>query len=135
MAEDGATVDVTKIEISPNPAPIGAELNMEIEFTTSENIPDAHWEVRYTVDMTATRHIVEVGSSETVSYEAGARSMKFHAAGIELEGIKKSWLNNVGLLLAVLIGKDSAEIVQVSMVTQVSKTPDGLQRLIISPLD
>ena len=129
----------------------------QIDFTAAENIPEAHWEVRYTVDMTATRHIVEVrvrqthtrtgwmtlsysslssfrfipfspppaplssrqtswscvttsdraslllpsifffffffraqvGSSETVSYEAGAGTFKFHTAGIELEGIKK----------------------------------------------
>ena len=85
--------------------------------------------MRYTVDMTATRHIVEVrafhppglrvepselivtlsspwqllmcrhprhfssssqvGSSETVNYDAGAGTFKFHTAGIELEGIKK----------------------------------------------
>ena len=32
---------------------------------------------------------------------------------------ENSWLNNVGLLLAVLIGKDGEEIIQVSMVTQV----------------
>ena len=26
----------------------------------SEAVPEAHWELRYTVDMTATRHVVEV---------------------------------------------------------------------------
>ena len=35
---------------------------------------------------------------------------------------ENSWLNNVGLLLAVLIGKDGKEVVQVSMVTQVVST-------------
>ena len=37
-----------------------SSLCVQIDFTAAENIPEAHWEVRYTVDMTATRHIVEV---------------------------------------------------------------------------
>jgi len=49
--------------------------------------------------------------------------------------VKKSMLNNVGLLLAVLVDARGEEVVQVSMVTQVMKQPDGLQRLIISPLE
>mmetsp|Transcript_25624 Transcript_25624/g.40950 ORF Transcript_25624/g.40950 Transcript_25624/m.40950 type:complete len:107 (-) Transcript_25624:1805-2125(-) len=89
MADEGITVDVTRIDISPNPAALGSELNLEIDFTAAADILSAHWEVRYTVDMTATRHIVEVGSTETADYLAGAGTFKFHTAGIELEGIKK----------------------------------------------
>ena len=87
------------------------------------------------MDMTGNRHIVNVGETAPANYEAGAGSLKFHADGIDIEGVKKSWLNNVGLLLANLVAKDGTELIQVSMVTQVSKGPDGLQRLIMSPLE
>lgn len=153
-----------------------------MDFTCSERVADAHWQIRYIVDMTATRHVLEVrappsergrsrpnascralllhasrhvhlaraspvplttsplpsqqvGNSDTRTYEAGASTLSFHADGIELEGVKKSMLNNVGLLLAVLVDARGEEVVQVSMVTQVMKQPDGLQRLIISPLE
>ena len=36
MAEDGVTVGVTKIDIFPNPAPMGAELNLEVRERAEE---------------------------------------------------------------------------------------------------
>ena len=33
MADEGVTVDVTRLDISPNPAPLGAELNLEVRNT------------------------------------------------------------------------------------------------------
>ena len=59
----------------------------------------------------------------------------FHADGIEIEGVKSSMLNNVGLLCATLVDGTGEEVVKVSMVTQVMKSPDGLERLIISPIE
>ena len=59
----------------------------------------------------------------------------FHADGIEIEGVKSSMLNNVGLLCATLVDRTGEEVVKVSMVTQVMKSPDGLERLIISPIE
>jgi hypothetical protein len=44
-------------------------------------------------------------------------------------------LNNVGLLCATLVDGTGEEVVKVSMVTQVMKSPDGLERLIISPIE
>ena len=59
----------------------------------------------------------------------------FHADGIEIEGVKSSMLNNVGLLCATLVDGTGEEVEKVSMVTQVMKSPDGLERLIISPIE
>ena len=44
-------------------------------------------------------------------------------------------LNNVALLLAVLLDARGEAVVPAAMLTQVMKQPDGLQRLIISPLE
>ena len=60
----------------------------------------------------------------------------FHADGIEIEGVKSSMLNNVGLLCATLVDGTGEEVVKVSMVTQVMKGSDGkLERFVISPLE
>jgi len=83
-----------------------------------------------------TEHIPsQVGSSEKTTYEAGKSTLVFHADGIEIEGVKSSMLNNVGLLCATLVDGTGEEVVKVSMVTQVMKSPDGLERLIISPIE
>lgn len=39
----------------PRPSPVS-----KMDFTCSERVADAHWEIRYIVDMTATRHVLEV---------------------------------------------------------------------------
>ena len=175
------TVEVSRLDVTPNPAPLGAELNLEarshalcalikrptrhwtrLTFTPVPSRPhppllkrrwtscdarivDARWNVIYVVDMSSARHILEVrasvrfrslvssatvarralsppslglpppsltepsripsqvGSSEKTTYEAGKSTLVFHADGIEIEGVKSSMLNNVGLLCATLV--------------------------------
>lgn len=85
--------------------------------------------------MTGQRHIIELGETAPTDYVEGANTMSFSCAGIDLAGVKKSWLNNAGLLCATLRDAGGADVVQVSCVTMVRKDGDGFQRVIMSPLD
>ena len=98
------------------------------------------------VDITLQRHVLHLGSTQHQEYPAGTSSMQFAVPKIDLDGLKKSWLNNVGLLLVkpvtvpshrtsvctfvvkripltslqvILKDKSGEQILQVSMVTQV----------------
>jgi hypothetical protein len=91
--------------------------------------------VQYTVDMTATRAVLEVGASEPLTCDAGANAFAFHADGIDFANVKKSALDNVGVLTATLRDADGNDVHTVVCVTQVIKTPEGLTRRVISPLE
>ena len=67
---------------------------------------------------------MQVGETEKKNYEAGAHTMRFHSDGIALGDVKKSWLNNVGLLTASLTSGEE-DIAQICAVTQVTKGADG----------
>ena len=96
------------------------------------------------VDMTLQRHVLHLGSTQHQDYAAGKSRMQFAVPQIDISGLKRSWLNNVGLLLVWLWSHDALhtstvgsiqtklpslqmllkdqsgeQIVQVSMVTQV----------------
>lgn len=51
------------------------------------------------VDMTLQRHLLHLGSTQHQEYAAGESSMHFAVPEIDIGGLNKSWLNNVGLLL------------------------------------
>ena len=111
-----AGVDVTRLDISPNPAPMAAQLNLEVrpqprvgpnrprrtlrnpltsssvnyrsqvDFKLSEPIEGACWKVKYTVDITEMKFVVEVRPRTTrpspleVSTDpAGVPSACFHS--------------------------------------------------------
>lgn len=66
---------------------------------------------------------------------AGPHAMDFSVAEVSVSHLKRHVLANVGLLVAVLYAGEE-EVVQVSMVTQVSPAADGsLMRSIYNPLD
>ena len=74
------------------------------------------------------------------SYERGARaSIPAQVPAVDVAHISQHVLANVGLLQAPLwtnLGADETEVVQVSMVTQVSPSADGiLMRSIFDPLE
>jgi len=53
------------------------------------------------VDMTAKRYVLHLGATDVQNYSVGESSMQFAASAIDTAGLKKSWLNNVGLLLVL----------------------------------
>ena len=65
----------------------------------------------------------------------GPYTMAFTAETIDVQGVARHVLTNVGLLQAVLYAGQE-EILQISMVTQVSQEADGvLVRSIFNPLE
>ena len=104
----------------------GDPLTLDVEFEIDQPVEKTHWEVHYScpepvqvaynyaavfaadsgaiqvqymVDMTARRHMLQLGSTDVQDYPAGKSSMHFSAPTVVTAGLKKSWLNNVGLLL------------------------------------
>lgn len=51
------------------------------------------------VDMTRQRHLLHLGSTPHQDYADGMSTMQFAVPKMDLDGLKQSWLNNVGLLL------------------------------------
>ena len=56
-------------------------------------------QVQYVVDMAFQRHVVCLGCTEKQTYPAGMSSMHFAVSDINVSGLKRIALNNVGLLL------------------------------------
>mmetsp|Transcript_31807 Transcript_31807/g.38464 ORF Transcript_31807/g.38464 Transcript_31807/m.38464 type:complete len:133 (-) Transcript_31807:591-989(-) len=129
------TIEVKALDVSPNNCPLGEAISLQMTFTTSEDLAGAHWEIKYMVDMAAKRQIVELGKTELTNYAAGENSVTYTGGAMDFSGVKKSLLKNVGLLLACLM-HEGEEVIQVSMVTQVMKNPEGeLIRTVLSPLE
>lgn len=130
-----ATIECTALDVTPNNCALDAGFELSLTFTSDAAVAGAKWDVSYMVDMTGRRHVVQVGSTDPADVVPGENTMKFSSPGIDLSGAKKSWLQNVGLLLIVLKAPDGAEIVQVSLVTQITKQGDQLVRTMLNPLE
>ena len=98
-------------------------------------LPGAAWEVRYLVDMAARRHAIELGGPSPADLSAGPHEFDFSVDGIDLQGVNASWLNNVGLLTAVLRDAGGEEVFQLSVVTQVKKVGGTFHRTFLNPLE
>lgn len=81
-----------------------------------------------------------MGKTEARDLASGHNHIDFSINEINTTGLKPSLLLNVGLLLAVLYRRSNndqdEEVIQISMVTQVSRpVKDGpLHRMILNPL-
>jgi len=60
--------------------------------------------------------------------------MQIQVAGINVTGLKASVLCNVGLL-ELFLKEGSADVVQINMVTQVTKKDDQFMKEIFNPLE
>mmetsp|Transcript_40724 Transcript_40724/g.95108 ORF Transcript_40724/g.95108 Transcript_40724/m.95108 type:complete len:88 (-) Transcript_40724:306-569(-) len=85
-------------------------------------------------DTASTRKIVELGSTAVKTYSAGTNKMAFSVAAVNVEHLARHVLANVGLLMANLFS-DEHELLQVSMVTQVTADGEKLVRSIYNPLE
>uniref|UniRef100_H3GZJ0 Uncharacterized protein n=1 Tax=Phytophthora ramorum TaxID=164328 RepID=H3GZJ0_PHYRM len=115
------TVDVTAVDISPNPAALTDELHLEVDFHLDAPVTNGVWDVEYLVDSVTKRHIINILST-------------FCTPQINILGIEPSQLANCGLLIAAF-KDDEGEILDLKMVIQVSEQRGSLQRIIYSPLE
>uniref|UniRef100_K3WKE0 Uncharacterized protein n=1 Tax=Globisporangium ultimum (strain ATCC 200006 / CBS 805.95 / DAOM BR144) TaxID=431595 RepID=K3WKE0_GLOUD len=120
-------VDVTAVDISPNPAALTDELNLEVDFHLSKPVANGVWDIEYLVD--------SLGQVEATDYARGDNHFQFTAPQIDVTGIEPSQFTNCGLLIASLKGEEEGEIMDLKMVIQVSEQRGELQRIIYSPLE
>eukprot|EP00741_Cyanophora_paradoxa_P005456 tig00000889_g5291.t1 len=130
-----AEIQAKRISIEPNNCPIDAPLNLEVAYESSEAIASAVWELSYLVDMAGKRQVIALGSVGPQAVSKGANSFKFSVPAIDVSGVKKSTLANTGLLQCHLKA-GAEEVVQLNIVTQISKKADGsLLRTMFDPLE
>ncbi|KAL1515514.1 hypothetical protein AB1Y20_002136 [Prymnesium parvum] len=135
MADEPEVVSVQSLSISPNNCPLEEPLDLAMDFTITRPLPAARWVVKFIADQADKRKIVVLGETPPVDYAAGQHSMSFSVPEVNVSHLKRHVLANVGLLIAGLFSGED-EIVQVSMVTQVTPSPDGaLIRSVYSPLE
>ncbi|KAL0044428.1 hypothetical protein WJX82_006022 [Trebouxia sp. C0006] len=107
------TLSVIDLQVVPNDCPLSDPLTLEVSFEADQPVKEAHWE----------------------DYPVGKSTMHFSASAIDISGLKRSWLNNVGLLLMILIDKAGEQIIQISMVTQIEQQGDKFIRHMLNPLE
>jgi len=127
-------VTVEAISVDPNNCALDCELNIAMSFTALQSLPQARWEIRFIADQAHKRKIVELGSTPTQDYPVGEHSMNFSVPEVSVAHLSRHVLANVGLLLVVLYSGET-EVLQVSMVTQVTPQDDVLIRSIFNPLE
>ncbi|KAL4160164.1 hypothetical protein PRNP1_000735 [Phytophthora ramorum] len=128
------TVDVTAVDISPNPAALTDELHLEVDFHLDAPVTNGVWDVEYLVDSVTKRHIIKLGQVEATDYARGDNHFQFSTPQINILGIEPSQLANCGLLIAAF-KDDEGDILDLKMVIQVSEQRGSLQRIIYSPLE
>ncbi|KAJ0405726.1 hypothetical protein ATCC90586_005884 [Pythium insidiosum] len=114
-------VDVQNIDISPNPAQLTDELNLEVDFRLDKPVANGVWDI-------------QLGQVEAQNYRKGDNHFQFSVPQIDVADIQPSHLTNCGLLIASLKG-DEGDIVDIKMVVQVSEQRGGFQRIIYNPLE
>ena len=143
---------LTHCEVGPSSSsswvPIGAPLSLAMKVAVGPlPLAGCHWEVRYTVDCTAKRVVLPLGRipanpAETIDYAPGTSAdLDFALDALDVSGVKRNLLLNVGLLTLHLIDKGGEEVVQVSLVVQCRRDtapeadPKAVLRCILSPLE
>ncbi|CAI5732730.1 unnamed protein product [Peronospora destructor] len=142
-----SAVDIMAVNISPNPAALAAELNLEVHFHLEAPIANGVWDIEYLVDTVMKRHVINILSmplylfalsviffNYATDYARGDNCFQFLTPQVNISGIHPSQLTNCGLLIASL-KDDAGDILDLKMVIQVSEQRGRLQRIIYSPLE
>ena len=163
------TVALTAVDAQPNECALSAPLRVTVrlaplpprvrrscsrapqwEFTTSEALPGAAWEVTYVVDVAEHRRELPLGRTPRTDYAAGACAAEFSCDAIDVADVPQgyvrrsfraslrrvlklppalcSWLNNIGLLKLALRDADDAQVFVSSLLTQIVRARPRLLR-------
>ena len=127
-------VAMTAVSVEPNNCALEEALHLKMEFTTLRPVASASWRVRFVADTASARKVIELGGTPVEEYAAGANTMAFSVSAVDVAHLKRHVLANVGLLQALLFSGER-ELLQVSMVTQVTPVGDTLVRSVYNPLE
>ncbi|CAH0490420.1 unnamed protein product [Peronospora farinosa] len=147
MLRSRQAVSITAVKVSPNPAALAAELNLEVNFHLEAPIANGVWNIEYLVDSVMKHHIINILSMPlnifalsfnherpATDYARGDNRFQFSTPQVNISGLQPSQLTNCGLLIASFKDEDG-DILDLNMVIQVSEQRGGLQRIIYSPLE
>eukprot|EP00667_Euglena_gracilis_P029212 EG_transcript_38360 len=110
-------------------------MDVVVEFSTDRPLEQGAWQLRYEVDYTGNRHILDVARTAPQMYEAGTKhSLHLKVPTVNVDGIKERSLLNMGLLRATLTD-GAAHVTDITMVVQVTKDGEQLLRRVISPIE
>lgn len=127
----------SSLAIEPELSPISAPVKLTLSFSSKAELgPDFRWRVSYMVDTVMKRQILRLCETEPGILAAGdTQTVEIQTPEIDVAGVKRKHLLNVGLLMVEGLTGEDREEVKLNMVVQVTPDGEGLQKLIISPLE
>ncbi len=126
---------LTGIKIEPETSPVQEGVKIAVDYTLSGELTNWEWVVRYTVDVAYKRNIIDIFKEKGDAEKPGSHSKAFAIPNINLEGVSKKDLMNVGLL-SICVVKEGKELVAINIVSQVTKNDKGdLVKTLLSPLE
>ena len=140
--EEDLLIHPTFVEIDPNECLLTAPLKITIEFDAKEEIDKFNavfWDISFIADYANKRKTVRLGGTEPTHMNAGANSLVFAIDEVDVQGLSRHVLANVGLLSLDLRDADAPPdcdpLVHIGMVTHVAVVGDDLVRNIFNPLE
>ena len=140
---DPGIVNLEGVTLEPNNCRLEEALFLRLDFSTSGDVLNGRWVIKFIADSAHKRKIVWLGETPVQDFLTGPpHAIEFSIDAIDVSHLKHHVLANVGLLVATLVsgeGEDEVEHTQVSMLTQVTQLPDaeggGLMRSIFNPME
>eukprot|EP00931_Biecheleriopsis_adriatica_P082927 TRINITY_DN56421_c0_g1_i1.p1 TRINITY_DN56421_c0_g1~~TRINITY_DN56421_c0_g1_i1.p1 ORF type:complete len:146 (+),score=22.72 TRINITY_DN56421_c0_g1_i1:62-499(+) len=134
----GPNIEVTSIDLQPaEECAFEDGLGLTMNFTTDAELSNFCWRVRYVVDTSKKRLIVDVGSTDPLTYPPGTWAMEFSSPPLDLASVPQALYSQTnGLLVAALTGPAGEEVFAANMVVQIRVDESGqLRRFIYNPMD
>ena len=129
---------ITSLTVSPDKSKIEDGIKIDLKFVPVRDWQNTSWRLMYVIDTSKKRLVLNLYTSEnTETYSKGEDyEWNFKWDDISLEGVKKKYLLNTGLLVleaAENADFDSSVIIKINMMVMISedKASGGLSKHII----
>lgn len=129
MATDsnGPTIDIKQLDVTPNECDLTASLCIKGNFDSSQSFK-GKWKIVYIADSAYTKHVIVLGETkcQDIVQNKSTNLIDFNIDKIDVSGVNDATLFNVGILKLTLVqcdnqGKESNEILDVNIITQISQ--------------
>ena len=140
MEESPEQLSLISLSIDPETSPINKGIDLKLLFKVSKSpIKELSLEVTYKVDMASKSSRLELLRENVGEWDMGEHEIVLKVPDIDLEGIKRRELLNVGLLAVRAVDlqrEGEGELILINMLVQVTKGEEKtLFKKIISPFE